>query len=258
VIKLSEGDVRRYFQNALYNREHRLVLISLPKVASTAFDRLMIRMLGVKDWTKHPYHRPERPRLSMLGPEEVSNMMNSPEWTRAVFLRDPLDRLLSAYLHLFENNTERCEKLFGIAASEMSFSRFVHGVTGADPRCPENLRISKRCNVHWMPQSYIGHMQEYIQCLNFVGSFNYLEIHSKLLLTHIGAWEKYGASGWGSDGKQRIFQQNDAVNRRDAQSKIFQYYTDELIIMVRDAYRMDYEMIESLGIGTSSSPAISW
>lgn len=33
-----------------------------------------------------------------MTPEKASSILNDPEWTKAVFLRDPAERLLSCYL----------------------------------------------------------------------------------------------------------------------------------------------------------------
>jgi hypothetical protein len=93
--------------------------------------------------------------------------------------------------------------------------------------------------------------------MNFIGSFNHLESHSRILLSQIGAWQEYGASGWGSDNNKHIFQQNDARNRTNAQARLFQYYSDEMFTKVREAYHLDYKLIESTGIGKSSQPVIS-
>jgi hypothetical protein len=86
--------------------QYKLVFFSVPKVACTTFKFLFRRMMGVKDWKNQDYslvlpHNPKYNQLKYLwdySPEEANRMMTSPDWTRAVFVRDPKQRLLSAFL----------------------------------------------------------------------------------------------------------------------------------------------------------------
>ena len=56
----------------------------------------------------------------------------------------------------------------------------------------------------------------------------------------MGAWEKYGASGWGTSGQERIFQSN-AMQERATDTQNTRFYTQELAAKVENMFRKDYE-----------------
>jgi hypothetical protein len=57
-------------------------------------------MMGYKNWLTASPHNPETNGLRYLGHyprDKQKEFMTSPEWTRAIFVRDPLERTLSSY-----------------------------------------------------------------------------------------------------------------------------------------------------------------
>jgi hypothetical protein len=92
------ADKRRVAHHIYINEEHKLMITTIPKVACTEFMKLMIRMSGARNWRMDPHFRPKNPVLSRLEPSEASRVLNDRLWTKAVFFRDPVERLLSAYL----------------------------------------------------------------------------------------------------------------------------------------------------------------
>ena len=87
-------------------KEYKLLFFSVPKVACTTFKFLFRRIQGVIDWDNQDSilglpHNPEYNNLTYLSDyslQEASEMMTSPDWTRAIFVRDPKERFLSAFL----------------------------------------------------------------------------------------------------------------------------------------------------------------
>ena len=81
---------------------HKLVFFPVPKNACTVFKKLFRRMMGYRDWLEKNPHAPSDidglKHLGHFSRDEQLAMMTSPDWTRAVFVRDPLERILSAYL----------------------------------------------------------------------------------------------------------------------------------------------------------------
>ena len=80
---------------------HKLIFFTIPKVGCTVFKQLFRRMMRHENWKTKDPHNPHRNGLDYLSEwslEEAAEMMTSPEWTRAVFIRDPKQRFLSAYL----------------------------------------------------------------------------------------------------------------------------------------------------------------
>lgn len=94
---------------------YKLVLIANPKVASTVLKQLMRRMMGYEDnyhvhkWNKvglpHSWPANGLNYTSQYSLQKVNEMMTSNEWTRAMFVRDPKEHMLSAYL-MFRSQVE--------------------------------------------------------------------------------------------------------------------------------------------------------
>ncbi|GKY92601.1 hypothetical protein MPSEU_000230200 [Mayamaea pseudoterrestris] len=83
---------------------YQLLLFTIPKVGCTLLKTFCRRVMGYQDWRDdvHPLpHAPKRNGLSYLydyPPSVADGMLTSNEWTRAMIVREPLERLLSAYL----------------------------------------------------------------------------------------------------------------------------------------------------------------
>lgn len=222
--------------------EYRLIFFSMPKVGCTVFKQLFRRMKGHNDWriqtTNKVPHNPDFNGLQYLWQYPLgraTEMMTSPNWTRAIFVRDPKERLLSAYLDKALKDKakyiglhccptwQRC-KDFAAA----SFSDFVHVVTLCyDP--------------HWNPQTW--RMEgKYWPHINFVGHLESVRADTKRLLSKVGAWNKYGASGWGPRGTESIFESVRAVQHKtESHNKLKEYYTNATVEnMVEKLYEDDY------------------
>jgi hypothetical protein len=85
--------------------KYKLIFFTTPKIGTTVFKQLFRRMMGFSDWPidKDPNipHNPLWNGLQYLyhyPPKKIQEFLTSPNWTRAVFVRDPKDRVLSAYL----------------------------------------------------------------------------------------------------------------------------------------------------------------
>ena len=97
--------------------------------------------------------------------------------------------------------------------------------------------------------------------VNFIGSFDTLASDARRLLQKVGAWEKYGASGWGSNNVGRrgyprrykdekeissssaIFGSNEASHGTNAKShfqEVFGTSEPEVQKAVLDFYGQDY------------------
>ncbi len=84
--------------------DFRLLFFTTPKVGTTVFKQLFRRMMGVPLWPLGDINIPHNPQSNGLkylydfSFERVDEILTSPNWTRAIFVRDPLERVLSAYL----------------------------------------------------------------------------------------------------------------------------------------------------------------
>jgi hypothetical protein len=99
--------------------------------------------------------------------------MNRPEWTKAVFLRHPFERLVSCYKDKFRRkNRYYSVKMTGNMSTHiLSFAEFVHLITA-----PE----SNFQNVHWRPQSRFCGLAKYKSKYNFIGNFEKLSSHMEV------------------------------------------------------------------------------
>jgi len=222
-----------------------LMFFHTSKVASTEFKTLLRRMMNDTDLPVREDIHTEKlngaKHLFHYNLKAASQMISSPEWTRAIFLRDPKERILSAYLSKvkYSNHYEHiCCRAFkdkekdDCVEKANTFESFIKNVTD---ECDD---------VHWRPQkNYVG--SKYWPRINFVGRFSNLAKDTETLLRSLGgdAWETYGETGWGADGKMAVFVENSEKRATYATSLTEKYYTTELEDIIKDKYAEDYELL---------------
>mmetsp|Transcript_4257 Transcript_4257/g.5610 ORF Transcript_4257/g.5610 Transcript_4257/m.5610 type:complete len:326 (+) Transcript_4257:121-1098(+) len=224
--------------------KYKLIFYATPKVACSAWKTLFLRMMGQKDWrTKDVNAVPNGiKRLVDYSIEQASEYMASPEWTRAIFVRDPLERFLSAYLDKGARITKTQQGRRSNFISKQCCKR--------SPRCvnqtsssPEGFfKIAKRCrNNHWNPQSS-KISPKFLDHIDFVGQFSNIMQDSERLLRQIGAWEEFGRSGWGENKAERIFNSSDGRSHAThAKEKLRKYLSPSLQTQLVEFYYEDYE-----------------
>lgn len=234
---------------------HKLIFFTIPKVACTEFKKLFRRMEGYADWQIENNEIPHSPYANGLNylyhykPSEADFILTNPSWTRAIFVREPKERLLSAYLDKIEGNHSyyvrkhcctlpslrellQCD-LFGqedkqqmLRSPAVSFAEFLSDVyiPCKDPHWrPQAKRMPKN---YWRYINFVGHLDERVQD------------DAKRLLLQIGAWDQFGARGWPSGA---IFAENHASHATSAKENIQRYYTPELSQLVEALIKVDYE-----------------
>jgi hypothetical protein len=232
----------RYFA-PIVAEKFKLLFVPIPKVACTQWLQLLRRMEGQANWLERKLGLPYTPHMNGLtyladyNVTEATEIFTSPEWTRAVFVRDPKERFLSAYLDKVVNSQNIvlgscCEDTWDCASSNTTFADFVN--------------MTDTCeNEHWSAQNQ-RLPAKYWQYMNFVGHMESLTVDSERLLRKIGAWEAYGRSGWGSGGNQSIF--TDGAGETEARrhatkanERLRQFYTPELETKLDARFEEDYE-----------------
>lgn len=206
--------------------KYKLLLFTIPKNGCTVLRQLARRMMGLSDWQTANDNIPHEPRingLSYLGNfsvEEATIMMTSPEWTRAVFLRDPLTRILSAYLDKGVR-TPYVQRTCKVKPE--SFSDFIDIISW----CKDD---------HWRAQrSFLD--EKWWPYITFTGYMATAANDIQKLLKPMNLWEPFGAN-WIQGSP--IFKKNHAKNRAThAKNKIQKYYNDDLIRRVEDMYQED-------------------
>jgi hypothetical protein len=226
--------------------------------------------MHLDDWATHlePFipHDPQLNGLIYLyqyKPKDALTILTSPHWTRAIFVRDPKERLLSAYLdkaakkngiyvkrHCCNKERSSDPNNCGRRASA-SFLGFLKVVQTKCPRDPHWGLQSKR--ITW-------HFRRYI---DFVGHFETIHRDTKDLLDQLtvasrnrndrrnnhddtatseeDVWGRYGASGWGPNGTDSIFADGtNAKHQTSAQDKMRKYYNATVEALVDRLYGGDY------------------
>jgi len=202
--------------------KYKLVFFTQAKVGCTVWKQLFRRMAGYQNWKAENTRNllPWNPRFNGLkylyhyDLQTASQILTDPTWTRAIFVRDPKERFVSAYLDKAVQNphflkrqcctaistkttsTEQNDNDKTVACAEQSISR-------AQTSPMAFLQFVERyCdNAHWRPQS-LRLTDKYWPVINFVGHMETVAEDAERLLRQVGAWEKYGASGWGESSSQ--------------------------------------------------------
>jgi hypothetical protein len=227
---------------------HKLIFFSVPKVACSTFKQLFRRIMGYSDWkTNGKVHNPKINGLTYLNQysiQEATEMMNSNEYTRAIVLRDPKERFLSAYL----------DKAVGNNGSHV-----VSSCCPKDKTCWEQTKtlasffeLTTRChNPHWRPQG-LRMEKKFLSTLDFIGHMGDIQMDVKELLETIGAWDDYGRSGWGPYGNESVFGSPRSQSAHptskstdDSWTNLLpSYYTAELEAAVEKRFDSDYSTAE--------------
>lgn len=183
--------------------------------------------MGYDDWVESRGQKMKY--LSDYNTTTASKLLFSPEYTKAMIVRDPKDRLLSIFFDRIkeDNNNLKaacCQYNTRCVKEATSFQGFV--------------KLIQKCrHPYWRPQA---HQMEprYYRILDFVGNFEN-SLDAQRLLERIHALD-FGKSGWGTTGNQTIFEMFDHEYQR-VHKLLPQYYNAGVEIEVdRVVYDSDY------------------
>jgi hypothetical protein len=254
--------------------EYKLLFFTTPKVGCTVWKQLFRRVSGYADWTmqedntvenKNPKNLPHNPSKNGLTylyhypPSVADAMFTDPTWTRAIFVRDPKERLLSAYLdkavkerkYMMQHccpNVERKRKSKQ-SLKQAKMHQLLQCSTASAVELPHTLSLSEFVDTvvpacpdpHWNPQS--AHISDNIwPTINFVGDMDRIETDATALLRQTGLWDEFGASGWGGDGGSIFHDTRSVHHATNSANRVREYYnTSALEEVVERLYRSDYE-----------------
>jgi hypothetical protein len=153
--------------------------------------------------------------------------MTSPEYTRAMFVRDPKERFLSAYLDKALRNNGA---YLGRCCRDQACITRAQSVSGF-------LQLVKACgDDHWAPQARRVDAKFWPH-INFIGHLEHKGRDAERLLKRIGVWDDYGKSGWGRYQNESIFQSSDGVaHSTDAVQRVKLHITTPNLEQQIDAY----------------------
>jgi hypothetical protein len=234
---------------------YKILFFTVKKAGCTVWKQLFRRMMGYDDWRTGEAANPKISGLRYLNEyslDQATSLLNDPDYTRAIFVRDPKARFLSAFL----------DKAFANDGRHLKNNCFRHkrkperAVRKVQQTFAAFLNVTKTCvDDHWAPQSQRVDPQ-FLKTLNFVGHLETAHEDAQRLLRRIGAWEEFGRSGWGRYGNESIFESTSHVLHRTSSSsssrgsfesnhiRLAQYYTPEMEQEIEERYASDYNTPE--------------
>lgn len=245
-------DLGQWDASPVVVEKFKLIFFTVPKNACTTWKMLFRRISGAlnyqdQDERRGLPHDPTRNGLRYLwhySLDDANRIMTSPDYTRAIFVRDPKERFLSAYLDkavaLPDFLRRKCCR--NVTMTTVSVSNAVV-CSGQVPTPFQFLDLIQECkDGHWVQQHF--RMEEkYWPFINFVGRHENVEEDAKRLLKQIGAWEEYGSHGWGTNYQDPIFfkgSNQQQVHTTNSREKYGHYFTPELERKVEQFYAVDY------------------
>ena len=284
--------VGAYLHHLYYIPEAKLIFCGIPKVGVTEWVKFFRYALGAKDYLSLPHYKEDRMDFLMkkLEYSKAEELWNDPTWTKAVFFRNPFERLLSAYMDKFVGNSYT-QKIFNIGnltapKSErpvLAFAQFVDRIADTSPtsdNCQNPNGLSACTDPHWGPQMMMCGLDYWMPKFDFLGSFDHISEHTKILLDRVGLWDKYGATfddgrhsnqsshmcvvpppqrdsnftvlGFNQRGPTRNGKTDHATG---SQSRFDELYTPDLIAKVRQAYALDFAVWDEISAKTATDVA---
>ena len=223
----------------MVDERSKLVIFSQVGNAQAAIHHLFRNLKGLPlnvDWAT--VFNPQTNGLTYLyhyNTSMATHIMNSPEYTRAIFVRDPKERFLASFLQFANAN------FLGQACCPVD-----HSCVEKAETMEGFLALTTWCNdIHWTPQSdRLPH--KFLPMLNFVGYMDTLEQDLFRLLEKVGLWNDFGATGYGNYYNASLV---DAypVETQATKRQMLQYYTPKMELFVEERYAMDY-MVPEFGL----------
>ncbi|XP_034036385.1 carbohydrate sulfotransferase 14 [Thalassophryne amazonica] len=179
-------------QHILVNDQYHFLYCYVPKVACSNWKRVLKVLSGTLesvDVNIKMDHRSDLLFLSALKPDEIRYRLK--HYFKFLFVREPMERLLSAYRNKF-GEIESYQKKYGveiikryrkghvkdsaIKGDDVTFSEFVQYLLDED---------AEHMNEHWMPVYNL--CQPCAVSYDFIGTYEHLESDAEFVLQHIGA-----------------------------------------------------------------------
>ncbi|XP_076056231.1 carbohydrate sulfotransferase 11-like [Oratosquilla oratoria] len=178
---------------------HKTLYCYVPKVSCTTWKRIMMILTGLSK-AKDPLEIPSEKaheegtlvHLSSYTRDKAAVRRRLQKYTKFIIVRDPMERLLSAYRNKLAGDTKTArhfKKRFGVAILKqygnrnsstgdgVTFNQFVDYVTDPSRR--------KQLNEHWAP--YVDLCHPCLVEFDYIGKYETLETDAEFILRKIGA-----------------------------------------------------------------------
>ncbi|XP_030290081.1 carbohydrate sulfotransferase 14 [Sparus aurata] len=192
IWSLSPLQRKTLLQHVLVNDQYHFLYCYVPKVACSNWKRVLKVLSGALenvDVNVKMNHQSDLLFLSSLKPEEIRYRLK--HYFKFMFVREPMERLLSAYRNKF-GEIQSYQKKYGVeiikryrkgrakdaavTGDDVTFAEFVHYLLDED---------AERMNEHWMPMYNL--CQPCAVNYDFIGSHEQLESDAEYVLQRIGA-----------------------------------------------------------------------
>lgn len=215
-------------------KEYKLIFFRIPKVCSTEWNTMLFKMTGLSDIANLTIAAIEEnckkiTRMHDIPLEEAQHMMTSKEWTKAIFVREPKERILSAFLNKFCEEPTYFQRFCCSQSPDKKLECSRHQES---KNFTYFLEETKQCpDAHWNPQTMTVD-QKWWPYINFIGYQNTaFEDTRRLLQTlvsskdNVTAWDRFGRSGWGSNKTEPfMYRPHGYGHATGAKSKLLKYY----------------------------------
>nr|XP_056720157.1 carbohydrate sulfotransferase 14 [Euleptes europaea] len=189
VWDLSAGQRRTVLKHILVSDKHRFLYCYVPKVACSNWKRILKVLDGVLenvDVKLKMDHKRDLVFLSDLKPEEIRYRLK--HYFKFIFVRDPMERLLSAYRNKF-GEIKDYQLKYGVEIVKR-YRKNPGKTTGDDVTFSEFLRYLldedvEKMNEHWMPIYNL--CQPCAVRYDFIGSYERLNEDASYVLERVQA-----------------------------------------------------------------------
>ncbi|CAC5364354.1 CHST9 [Mytilus coruscus] len=211
--------IKHVFENSpIVLKRYKLIFFWNEKSGCTYWKSMFHFIQGLKNEDVHSSHLLSY--LAQFDDKEVTEMMFDNSWTKAVFVREPRERILSCYL---DKGFEKAFMKHYFKRTPKSFLDF--------------LKLIKQFKgSHWEPQVKIP---RFLYKNMMIGKMSDIFTFTEQLLTKIGAWNE-AVNVWMNSEKIKKRARPHATNAKD---KLFQYYNDTKIQdLIFEMYADDYDV----------------
>jgi len=244
---------------AIVVEEYKFIFFPIAKNACTEWRKLLYQMVNHKEFKgslQGGIHNPENNNLTMLcryNALTATKLLTQPDWTRAVFLREPKERILSSYLNKVVSKNIYKQKCCKKEISSLKMGK--KSKESLREKCTEEFdaflffaKPGSYCsnNNHWKPQASRINLKWW-PYINFIGYHQNVAEDSKRLLSSLvslvdgrNAWEKFGRTGWGPNHTMSFMQNSTSSHKTDAKEKLRRYYTPQTEDYVEKYWGMEW------------------
>lgn len=229
--------------------EYNFEFCTIPKVGSTMWEHIFLKMLTHNKSAIH--YKIEADRLWRYGePRLDSNtVFSNPNSVRAVFVRDPLARFLSAFLDKCTSPKPAHPTISAVCNGSAIMKSVVAYVLGAQSQTEQDL------DFHWWPQTTFCGTNNFVKEYSFIGLYKTETFgQDSACLMEVAGLQEYNTLGdlnntpfWGSSQKDfrestpnNIFKTTETTDTKSENELMKKIFTPQAARDLIEFYKIDY------------------